>query len=296
MNYILILVGAFVIGASVWIANQFGIKGTGDVRSENTDLPPFNKVVFKGAGDLILEQSSGVYSLEASMDSNLFKYFETDVQGDTLFIRFRKFPYSFEAIRLVLSAPEFQSLITEKVGNVEGFDLTSSSDFELQLKGLGKVALSLKAPRISVVNSGAGKIGLRGKFDEMNCRMSGAGEFDFEGSTASSELLLSGAGRIKADFREPLESLRGKISGAGKLAVSGSGERADYSLSGTGKILARDFSVKRAEVSLSGAGSLELFAGDEIRGKLSGAGSIQAYGGSEVNVKVSGAGRIYTHA
>lgn len=122
--------------------------------------------------------------------------------------------------------------------------------------------------------------------------MSGAGQVTMEGlTTPSFALHHSGAGEVIL-HNLTVDQLAVTLSGAGDVQLSGTATEQSVQMSGLSSYAAGDLESVRADVDLSGAGSVTVWVTEELDASLSGAGSIRYYGSPEVNRSVSGAGSI----
>lgn len=109
--------------------------------------------------------------------------------------------------------------------------------------------------------------------------------------TESLFLKLSGA----ADLHLEIEavSLRTKVSGAGNISLRGKVEDHNIELSGASNFDATSLITRATSISLSGAGSAEVYASEKLEATLSGVGRISYYGNpKEKTINKSGVGSI----
>lgn len=121
---------------------------------------------------------------------------------------------------------------------------------------------------------------------------SGAVEFDFTDAIETDRLDLKISGACDGTMKVEATTIRAEISGASDMGFSGSCEDFRLSLSGAGSVDARDLVTKKAEMEISGAGSMTITCEEALEARVSGAGSITYYGDPEVNKRVSGAGSV----
>jgi len=109
------------------------------------------------------------------------------------------------------------------------------------------------------------------------------------------ELSIGGAADVEiVDFRG--ETFEYVLHGAGNLTISGTVEDLEIDLHGAGSVDARDLIAQNADVSLPGAGSIDVHVKQNLRAQLTGVGSIDYWGDPEhVRDRVSGIGSIDEH-
>ncbi|MEJ5993285.1 head GIN domain-containing protein [Pedobacter sp. Du54] len=122
--------------------------------------------------------------------------------------------------------------------------------------------------------------------------MSGNGSMSVKGKIKTTELAttLSGSGSISASA--DVTSYTGVISGSGNLNISGSAKDASIVVSGSGSFTNKGFSVGSLSSVVSGSGTVNVNAEDNIEAVISGSGSINYSGNAKVEKRVTGSGRV----
>ncbi|RTL59430.1 MAG: DUF2807 domain-containing protein [Sphingobacteriales bacterium] len=125
-------------------------------------------------------------------------------------------------------------------------------------------------------------------------RLSGAGNLVSDNKwnlNKKIEIRTSGAGRIKAELNCP--QVEASLSGAGDIELMGETKDLEASISGVGSIKVRDLKAENADVRVSGAGSIDVFASVDLKARVSGVGSINYWGNPQhVDEHSSGVGSI----
>lgn len=101
---------------------------------------------------------------------------------------------------------------------------------------------------------------------------------------------LSGSGSISASAE--VNDFTGVISGSGNLNFSGSADHASIVVSGSGSFTKKGFSVGRLSTVISGSGSVNVNANENIEAVISGSGSINYSGNAKVEKRVTGSGSV----
>lgn len=101
---------------------------------------------------------------------------------------------------------------------------------------------------------------------------------------------LSGAGIIVAET--DANEFNTGLSGAGTVTVSGQSTRHNVSLSGSGTVESFDLVAADVDVLLSGEGTVNVTANEELSVDLSGAGAVFYEGDPVLDVRISGAGSV----
>jgi hypothetical protein len=116
----------------------------------------------------------------------------------------------------------------------------------------------------------------------------GAGRFTTHGAiTADSfELIVSGAAECTAEL--DVENATVRLSGAGMIKLSGRADNANLRMSGAGALSAFDLSTKTSEVTMSGAGLMQVNCSEHLKITASGIGTVEHKGGAATDISRSG--------
>jgi hypothetical protein len=105
------------------------------------------------------------------------------------------------------------------------------------------------------------------------------------------EMHVSGAGDIRMEVDAP--RLSSRLSGSGSIFLKGQTKDAELDISGAGHAHCFDLLSENTKVSISGAGSAEVYASVKLDASVSGAGSVTYKGNAtDVSQHVSGAGSV----
>lgn len=195
-----------------------GIKGNGNVKSEEREIGNFDAIKVNGAFAIYLSQDDS-YSLKVVADENLLEIITSKVKGDVLYISTEKSIYKSSELKLYigfkhLSEIKANGAITLKSDQVLRFD-----ELEIEINGASSAELELSANSLSIDNSGASTIKLAGKSTELNIDISGAGSvnaIDLKALKGNIDISGVGSGKVYV-----LEELRVSISGIGSVKYKG---------------------------------------------------------------------------
>lgn len=131
-------------------------------------------------------------------------------------------------------------------------------------------------------------------FDELSSlNISGASDVKAEGPIRAEDLEIKVSGAGDMDLQVDAKSLDITISGAGDVNIAGNTEIQKVRLSGAGDYHAQHLKSKYTDAKASGAGSVVVYASEEIEATASGAGSIKYYGDpTREKTDESGAGSV----
>jgi hypothetical protein len=192
-----------------------GIRGDGNMVTENRPIQEFTSVEAEGAFDI--EWVTGPASCTIRTDENLLRHVETSMNGKMLRMEWHGQLRPTHGMKVKLS---------------------SSSLTGARLTG----AVRLAATRLSgkgfyLEGTGATRVTADGAVNELIATMSGASKLDAESLQVKvAELSISGAGKAEVSASE---SLKVAISGAGKVTYNGN-PTVEKHISGAGTIRKRD--------------------------------------------------------
>jgi len=193
-----------------------GVKGNGDIKTENRQIAGFTRVETDGAFQVNWTPGAPAFSI--TTDENLLEYVRTRVSGDRLQIDWIKPLKGTRGIKIHISSPALS---------------------RVELNGAVKFAASgLSGPEFYLEANGATRVGLDGTVNAMQGELNGASRLDANGLvTRAIDLSISGAGRADVNVSEVLKV---DISGAGKVTYSGNPKTVDKNITGAGSIKRRE--------------------------------------------------------
>jgi hypothetical protein len=205
----IILVAAVIVVAG---CSQPGIRGDGEIKTEDRPISDFSKVVVKGGYEI--KWSSGKAALKLSADENLLPLIKTVVSGHTLWIDSKEQLAPSKTITIILC---------------------SASLADMQLSG-GK---SFKASQISghelkIESSGAWDISVDGSITKLEARLAGASKLNAKSlQTQTAKLSLLGASDAHVTVTD---ALKVSVIGACSVVYSGNPKSVETNVIGAGSI------------------------------------------------------------
>jgi hypothetical protein len=193
-----------------------GVRGNGDMKTEERSVGAFSNV--EAAGAFEIQWENGSPGLRVTTDENLLPYIGTDVSGDTLHLRTREHIWPTHGIKVVISSPT-------RAG--------------AKLRGAVKLtAKQLKDPTFALESTGASEISLEGRVDRLLADMTGASQLDADGlQSKTAEISTTGAGDAEVAVTDTLKVV---ITGAGKVVYSGNPATIEKHITGAGSIRHKD--------------------------------------------------------
>jgi hypothetical protein len=224
--------------------------GSADLETRDYDFSDFRRLSVSHAFQLDISRDDD-YRVSATLNENLFEYFDISQSGDRLVIRMRRgFNYYRSTREIVITMPELVEIEFSGAtsANVAGF--ASGDDIRIGLSGASNLEIDgWRAGDARIGASGASRV---------------IGEMDI----------------ADGDF---------DISGASTVDLSGSGNELDLGVSGAGSARLGDFFLRAANARLSGASNGSLDVSGRLSIAISGASVLYYSGDPSIDlVEVSG--------
>lgn len=204
---------------------------------------------------------------------------------------------------------------TRNVGSFDGVGVSGSFDVILVAGDEGKLDITveenLEQYLITEVKGGDLKIKWKSgtnirtssktvitvHFKNINSlAMSGSGDIVGKDKIKGNSLDVAVAGSGDITVEMNVERLETAISGSGDIKLSGSATDFEAAVSGSGDVDASDLQTEKAELKISGSGSIGVSVEKEIVARVSGSGNIKYKGKPRIeDIKVSGSGKVTTY-
>ncbi|MFT7588998.1 MAG: hypothetical protein ACI959_001212 [Limisphaerales bacterium] len=122
--------------------------------------------------------------------------------------------------------------------------------------------------------------------------ISGASNLDTENTIQGDKIKfsISGAGDLNAMI--DMDHVESRISGAGSANLSGKTGTLESEISGSGSVKSFKLTANQVKLDISGAGSAQVHAVEELDVSVSGAGSVKYRGNPKISKSISGAASI----
>lgn len=112
--------------------------------------------------------------------------------------------------------------------------------------------------------------------------------------TDNLDIALAGSGDIKLELEA--QSADAAVSGSGDIELSGTATEFEAAVAGSGDIEAYDLQTDKAELKISGSGTIQCTVEKELVGRISGSGDIKYKGNPRIeDIKVSGSGSVSSY-
>lgn len=187
-----------LIGA-VWLS-ACGVRGSGNVQTEERQVRDFSAISLNGFGKLIIEQT-GTESLSITADDNILPLITSEVRNGTLYLGFKE-------ERMVNNVSDITFRVT--INDLEAIDLSGAGSVE---------ATNINTDQLRITSSGAGDVNIAGTTEKQEVELSGVGRYNGEDLVSKEATVeTSGAGNAVVQVSDSLDA---NISGAGSVTYIG---------------------------------------------------------------------------
>jgi len=215
---------------------SFCTRGSGNVMSEERNVPIFHSIEFNGSGNLYITQDNKKY-LKIETDDNLLPEITAKVTDGVLKIGRKKTWLCGSPtgdMNVWVSMVDVKNISINGSAVVFGETEISSSELKIQVSGSGNIDLVVQAGKVETNVSGSGEIRIRGNAEQHDFDMSGLGKlFAFDLVTKKTDLNISGSGRAEVTVEEELNV---DVSGSGDIFYKGKLAKVNQSVSGSGNV------------------------------------------------------------
>lgn len=191
----------------------WGVRGSGDIESENRDLEVFDAIEASGAFNIDISVGEE-QSIIITADDNLLKYIVTKVRGGKLIIDSKR-----------NLNPKKEILVKIKVKELNYIESSGACDFYID---------GINSEHFKVNASGASDLTLKGNCDKFYISLSGAGNVKARDFIAKNvKVDISGASDADVFASESLDA---EVSGVGSVNYYGNPDKVSSDISGVGSI------------------------------------------------------------
>jgi len=206
---IIILIAAVTVVAG---CSQPGIRGDGEIKTEDRTISDFSKVVVKGGYEI--KWSNGKPALKLSADENLLPLVKTAVSGHTLQIDSKDDLAPTKSITIILCSA---SLADMRLSGGKSFKASQISGHELKIE-----------------SSGAWDISVDGSVTELEANLAGASKLNAKSlQTQTATLSLLGASDAHVTVTD---ALKVSVMGACSVIYSGNPKSVETNVIGAGSV------------------------------------------------------------
>ncbi len=209
-----------------------GIKGNGNVVTEERSVSGFDGIEVGGAFDIYITQGN-TEALKIEAESNLMEYIKTNVLGGKLSISSKENLNPTKSIKLYITIKDLKDLEISGACDLYSENTLKLDDLDLEVSGAADVKLDIELNKLEADFSGASDIQLAGKAGELRIDISGAGDLNaLELEAEVVKIDISGAASAKVYAKTNLDV---DVSGAATVKYKGN-PQVNSDVSGAGSI------------------------------------------------------------
>ncbi|MFN8264998.1 MAG: head GIN domain-containing protein [Chitinophagaceae bacterium] len=212
------------------------VNGDGPVVTEERQVSPFTGIELDLNADVYYTQDA-VQKVEIRAQQNIINRLNVYVSGGKLMLK--KDPatvfYSFERIKIYVSAPDAHDLRVNGSGTIQLLQPVQFTDSRLDVSGSGDIVLNqITGNSLSARISGSGTIKVNtGVLQNEEFNISGSGDINVVGVVANKATTrTSGSGNIRLQATQSIDAY---ISGSGDVYYLGS-PSINTHISGSGRV------------------------------------------------------------
>ncbi len=269
-------------------------KDAGPVVTKEFSLSDFNAIEAGSAFSLTISRSDN-FSVKVTARESVFKYLTVSKTGRTLKIGVQGPNVSFGSgrpLEAAISMPELAGLEISgaTTSTVRGFD--SKTDMNTVVSGASSLDLDATTGAFSCVSSGSSRVSVTLKGSSVRIDQSGASSMTLDIRTEDFRYGAAGSSTARGTVVATKTSV--DLSGASDLELTGSGGDITMTESGSSGARLNGFSLRDADLRLSGASNADVEIDGRLDLTLSG-GSNLKYGGNPTfgqRMEVTGGSRI----
>lgn len=211
----------------------FGVKATGDDITMSFDETGFHGLDIGLSANVEVRVGSA-FKIEVTCEETAMPYVETRVSNGILKIYFNRNVYDVDHMKIVVTAPSWDSFDLSGSGYIKILDAISGDELNIDVSGSGNVkAADAVFNKANLEVSGSGDVELAGSADDLRCSISGSGNVDcLDFPVKTAQVKVSGSGRMKVNVSETLDA---DVSGSGDIYYEGDAQ-VNVHISGSGNV------------------------------------------------------------
>ncbi|WP_397446178.1 head GIN domain-containing protein [Polaribacter sp. R77954] len=227
------------VNAQDWWGNSKKIKGNGNVVTTNRTTSEYDAIGVGGSFDVVLiKGKEGNIKIEG--EENIIPYVETEVQGNTLKIKYKKNTNIRTTKRLTVTVTykDIDAISLGGSGNISCQGTLKTDELKTSLGGSGNISLAVDANEVIANIGGSGNIKLAGISNDFTCSIAGSGSIKaYELKTDNLSATIAGSGSIRTTVNQKIKA---KVVGSGSIYYKGNPTNIDSKSVGSGDIIDRN--------------------------------------------------------
>jgi len=233
------------------------VKGNGKLSSKKITIDDYNSIKIDGVIDFNYEQSDAAPYIEVTVDENLHEYVNINIKDRELSIGFKGV----------------------KVDHYTKFIVKTNSKWLKEVKAAGNANFMVNSP-------------LTGDEIKINANSNCLVQLKEPVKMGKLDLNVSGSANMVINELQA-DKLECSINGSGTINLKkGDAKEGAYSITSSGEIMAFGVAVPELSCKMTGNGSMEVHATNNLKANIVGKGKIRYKGPTAVQQKVLGKGSV----
>ena len=233
------------------------VKGNGKLSSKKITIDDYNSIKIDGVIDFNYEQSDAAPYIEVTVDENLHEYVNINIKD-------RELSVGFKGV---------------KVDHYTKFIVKTNSKWLKEVKAAGNANFMVNSP-------------LTGDEIKINANSNCLVQLKEPVKMGKLDLNVSGSANMVINELQA-DKLECSINGSGTINLKkGEAKEGAYSITSSGEIMAFGVAVPELSCKMTGNGSMEVHATNNLKANIVGKGKIRYKGPTAVQQKVLGKGSV----
>ncbi len=230
------------------------VSGSGNIVSQTFEVDNFDAITITQAWDVSFSYADEV-SFVAIGHENIMQFLEVSViQGSLMPELVGSDCFRDLTLRFEVTAPDVNAFVIEGAANI-------------------------------AVENGA-------QLPSVNARIMGSGNIQFMEQLVAPEvdIVISGSGNVSGVF--DCEQIDSQIAGSGNVTLTGEATQQEVEVLGSGNHMAFGLETDTTQVTIAGAGQVQVFVNDLLQVSIPGSGSVTYQGNPTVESTITGSGSV----
>lgn len=227
------------------------VKASKNYVTKEIKIDPYTHIKLTGSPDVVFSQKPGNPHLEIHTSDNIVDLLDIHVEGETLYIGFKKgVSVSYDKLNIRTSSPNLSQVTVTGSGTVEIADKLNAEELALQVTGSGDIfakQTSCKGCYLSVT---------------------GSGDISLQNLTT--------------------DAVQASVTGSGDITLQGNAQNALYEVTGSGDLSATELRTQNVTAKVTGSGDIRCHASEELKAHVTGSGDIGYKGNPTVHTAKKG--------
>lgn len=182
-----------ITGCATANGNNNDITGSGSLETRTMNYAGFSEIVLSQGFDASISQDDS-FSVETTLDDNLYNYLDIEQNNDTLHIGFKSGSFREYTAKVIISMPELNSLELSSAARAEIIDFDPMDSLDLEASSASRVFGKVNIQNGNFLVSSASKIQLEGSAEVLTLNVSSASAIYLDNfDVVDMDIELSGA-------------------------------------------------------------------------------------------------------